>query len=493
MTSYYLLLMFLALSVGGCYGYVRMCYYTNWAQYRGFKPDKIDPFVCTHIVYAFAKLQGTNILDIEWNDPTIQAGVIGLKNTNPSLKVILAIGGWNADNTQYVNLVANDTAMQAFADNAITYLRQRGFDGLDLDWEYPANLDRRGTAADRVQFTRWLQILQNNFIAESAATNQPRLLLTAAVAASMPTANNYYEVAKIGNYLDILNLMTYDFHGSWDGRTLGVQHHSPLYPEGNSSVIGWIAAGFPANKIAMGMGAYGRSYTLNAQPTGNGIGASPSGYSQYNYKVICGKLNAGYQLIQLTNQGVVAALGQKFGQWEWIGFDNPSSFALKANYIRVNGLAGSMVWALDQDDENNTCGGGNYPLLTTLQQQLPAGADSTQSSTVYVPPSTSTSTSTTTTTTTYRPPTTSYYVPPTTNPYTTPRVPQCGMVWPVPSRCPARNERIPWEDNVYYLVCQANLFAVKCRCNGNMFYNPCRGTCDFRSNYFSCSLMYGKK
>jgi len=40
--------------------YVRVCYYTNWAQYRPkpmkFFPEDVDPFLCTHIIYSFAKL-----------------------------------------------------------------------------------------------------------------------------------------------------------------------------------------------------------------------------------------------------------------------------------------------------------------------------------------------------------------------------------------------------------------------------------------------------
>ncbi|ESO84067.1 hypothetical protein LOTGIDRAFT_108497, partial [Lottia gigantea] len=348
-----------------------VCYFTNWAQYSQFDTGLVDPFLCTHILYAFGKLVGTQIQDIEWNDQTIQAEVIALKNTNPNLKVLLAIGGWTADNSQYVNLVASQTNMVTFSSNAISYLRQRGFDGLDLDWEYPGNTDRGSTSADRARFTQWIQILQNSFIAEAQQTGKARLLLTAATAASMPQANSYYEISKLGNYLDFVNIMTYDFHGQWDGPSLGAQHHSALYPEVNSSVIGWINAGFPANKLALGMGAYGRGYKLSAQPNGNGVGAQPNGYDMQKYSKICSKLNTGHSVVQLTNQQAVAAVGQTNGQWEWIGFDNTDTFQSKARFIIANGLAGSMVWSLDQDDATNACGGGKYPLLSVLQNMLP--------------------------------------------------------------------------------------------------------------------------
>lgn len=51
----------------------RVCYFANWAQYgptsnTQFFAKDIDPFVCTHIVFAFAKLNGNKLAPIEWND-----------------------------------------------------------------------------------------------------------------------------------------------------------------------------------------------------------------------------------------------------------------------------------------------------------------------------------------------------------------------------------------------------------------------------------------
>jgi chitinase len=49
-----------------------VCYLTNWSQYRPsggtFFPENVDPNLCTHIVYAFAKVVGDNIEPYEWND-----------------------------------------------------------------------------------------------------------------------------------------------------------------------------------------------------------------------------------------------------------------------------------------------------------------------------------------------------------------------------------------------------------------------------------------
>ena len=57
-----------------CYGYKRVCYYTNWSQYRKgiarFVPENIDVNICTHLIYAFAKLEGNQLAPVEWNDDT---------------------------------------------------------------------------------------------------------------------------------------------------------------------------------------------------------------------------------------------------------------------------------------------------------------------------------------------------------------------------------------------------------------------------------------
>ena len=84
---------------------VNVCYYTNWSQYRPglgkFLPENIDPFLCTHINYAFGFVNedGTGIKPFEWNDildytDGMYKRVTDLKKINPELKVLLSIGGW---------------------------------------------------------------------------------------------------------------------------------------------------------------------------------------------------------------------------------------------------------------------------------------------------------------------------------------------------------------------------------------------------------------
>jgi GH18 family chitinase len=81
-----------------------VCYFTNWSQYRKdlgkFLPENVRPELCTHIIYAFAKINDNHKLEsYEWNDestPTNQGNyekITNLKKRNPYLKVLLAVGG----------------------------------------------------------------------------------------------------------------------------------------------------------------------------------------------------------------------------------------------------------------------------------------------------------------------------------------------------------------------------------------------------------------
>ena len=79
-----------------------------------------------------------------------------------------------------------------------------------------------------------------------------------------------YEIERIMPHLDFLNVMSYDYHGSWDRKT---GHNSPLYASSDESVddrrlnVDWtvrlyLTLGVPADKLIVGIPYYGRSFTL---------------------------------------------------------------------------------------------------------------------------------------------------------------------------------------------------------------------------------------
>ena len=95
--------------------YKRVCYYTNWAQYRTgaakFLPEDVDPSLCSHVIYAFAKMEGNTLAPFEWNDADtdwskgMYSRTMALKEKSPGLKVMLAVGGWNFGTKIMVNML----------------------------------------------------------------------------------------------------------------------------------------------------------------------------------------------------------------------------------------------------------------------------------------------------------------------------------------------------------------------------------------------------
>ncbi|XP_026474819.1 probable chitinase 10 [Ctenocephalides felis] len=364
-----------------------ICYFTNWAWYRQrdgkYTPDNIDASLCTHIVYGFATLDSSTLTMKPFDtwadlDNKFYEKVVSLKAKG--VKVSIAIGGWNdSQGDKYSRLVNNADARRRFITNAVEFLKKYQFDGLDLDWEYPACWQgncKGSNPSDKQGFTAFVKEL-------SAALKPQGFLLSSAVSPSKKIIDAAYDVSEIASYLDWIGIMSYDYHGQWDGKT---GHIAPLLPYPGDqydyfnvdyTVRYWIKKGAPPEKLIMGIPTYGQSFTLS-NPSNNGINAPSNGGGQPGeytktagflaFYEICENVHKNGWKVVRDPEGRIGPYAYKNNQW--VSYDDVDEVKRKSALIRELGLGGGMIWALDLDDFRNNCGCGKNPLLSTLSEEM---------------------------------------------------------------------------------------------------------------------------
>ncbi|KAL7715017.1 Chitotriosidase-1 [Entamoeba marina] len=342
-------------------------YYTNWSQYRSnsidgwackFTPDLIDPTVLDVINYAFVVFDDTyTVKEYEWNDDQMIPQVVSKKQVNPDLKILCAIGGWNFnlyESTKYLFSEMSEfkAGRTTFIKSAISFAKKYNLDGIDIDWEYPGNEDQGGREVDTVSFTSLLKEFREA-IDEDASAGNKKLLLTIAAPAG-PKNIEKIEISEIHKYLDWINVMTYDLHGAWDSVT---GSHTALFADDGLSVDDaitiYLNAGVPASKLFLGMGHYGRGWTLKSSSDHEmgspAIGASSAGtctredgyMAKYELDAFLPESNIVYDEKTMTMYG--------WNDDQFFSFDDSTTFALKAEYLCAKNLGGAMIWAIDLD------------------------------------------------------------------------------------------------------------------------------------------------
>lgn len=371
-------------------------YYASWDVYeRQFYIKDIESAgsaaKLTHINFAFANIQngeatvgdlygdvqqaytGDKSVDGKSDsfDPGVLRGSIGqlkeLKAIHPDLQCLISVGGatWS---TGFPALASTAAGRKKLVDSTINVFIRGNFepgttapgvfDGIDLDWEFPK-------AADKQNFTALLADFRAALDAEGQKNGKKYLLTIAAPAGPDNIAN--IDLGAIHAYLDWINVMTYDFHGTWESTA---NFHAPLFAAPgdptaaqkfyvDNTIDLYLAAGVPAGKLVLGIPFYGRGWTgVEPGPTGDGLfqpalGPAPSKYEPglEDYKILKG-LEAVYQKHTHPEAKVPYLYSPQNKVW-W-SYDDPASIGTKMQYAKTNGLGGAMFWELSGDDASGS-------------------------------------------------------------------------------------------------------------------------------------------
>ncbi|WP_206458206.1 glycosyl hydrolase family 18 protein [Anaerovorax sp. IOR16] len=343
-------------------------YYAAWSSYSGYYPNQIDPSKLTHINYAFANISSD--LKITMGYPDIDENNFKLLNelkmTNPSLKTLISIGGWSWSG-KFSDAALSDASRTVFAESCIDFIIKYGFDGVDLDWEYPVSgglTSNSKRPEDKQNFTLLLQKLREK-LDEQGTMDNKHYLLTIAGGASSSYLNNI-EITKLSQYIDYATIMTYDLHGTWDNYT---DLHAPLFNNNDSSpqykgsvdssVNAWINASFPSDKLILGIPFYGYIYS-SVTNSNNGLYQTYGGANSISYQKIAENyLNQHGFIRYFHSQSLVPWL---FNGSTFISYEDPQSISYKTDYIKTKNLGGAMIWELSQDP--------NEVLLNTLYNEI---------------------------------------------------------------------------------------------------------------------------
>lgn len=378
-------------------GAISATYFVNWAIYaRHFFPWEVPIDSVTHVLYAFANVRpesGEVYLTDTWADEQIHWADKGdswndqgnnlygcfnqfrqLKKKNRHLKLLISIGGWTYS-ANFASGTDSEDKRQKFVDSAIDIVENYGLDGLDVDWEYPIDDRQADQLVDVLRRAR----AGLNKLQRKKNDQNPYLLTIAA-----PCGPNHYKqlhLKEMNRYLSFINLMAYDYAGSWDsisGHQANLKLSDTRANQGNFSTVDavnyYISQSVPPSNLVIGMPLYGRSF-LNTQGIGkpyNGLGQGNWEPGIYDYKTIPME-NAKF----IEDSQVIGAYTYNPSNQELITFDSPNTVRQKVKFIQQRGLGGVMWWESSGDKQNS--GDALIPLAAKLLGKL----DSTENHLSY--------------------------------------------------------------------------------------------------------------
>lgn len=335
-------------------------YYEGWASRRpchDFWPEQVPLGVYSHINFAFATIDPSTyeVLPADKKDIDLYQRLVSLKEYDKDLKVLIALGGWTFNDpgptaTVFSDLAASEEKQKKFFKSLVSFMSTYGFDGVDLDWEYPEADDRNGRPEDYDNFPKFMANLKKT-LNQTPGRNELSITLPASY-----WYLQHFDLKALSKNVTFFNIMSYDMHGTWDqgNKWTGsfLNPHTNLTEIKDSMDLLW-RNDVDSSKVVLGLAFYGRSYTVK--------GCMDPG-CEYASGGIAGKCSheAGVLLNNeimdiMEDKGLESVLNKEAAarivHWDdqWVSYDDRETLGMKAEFARTQCLSGVMVWAISHD------------------------------------------------------------------------------------------------------------------------------------------------
>ncbi len=327
-------------------------YYASWNS-ANLPYDKIEYSNLTDILVAFGTPNSDGTITYDSGIPFPQM----VESAHAAgVRVLISIGG--AGSGPSFSAATTDSVQRAkLISNIIGFLEQNHYDGVDVDWETPTN------STETLQLTDFIREMRGQFNQTDSSW-----LITMAIPAS-DYGGKHFDIVNLISYVDWLNVMCYDFVGTWTSYS---GHNSPLYMlpsdpnqagSDSNAVVYWISRGqgtpLQNNKLVLGIPFY--SVKFNApglyKKVSNNVTSNPY------YADDMDSLSSGWTYHWDSYSSVPYLLNKDVT--EFITFEDTNSVRLKVQFAVRQNLGGVMIWELSQGLYN-----GRQPLLETISSTM---------------------------------------------------------------------------------------------------------------------------
>ncbi|MGL6105740.1 glycosyl hydrolase family 18 protein [Romboutsia sp.] len=429
-------------------------YFPEWAykskEHGYFNATNLQWDDLTHIQYSFAMVdEKTNKINFGDKHAAIEEDFVGLemsykgekitideslpykghfniinqlKKKNPDVDLLISVGGW-AGSRGFYTMMDTDQGIDTFTDSCVEFIRTYGFDGVDIDFEFPSSTSQSGNPADfdlseprrktiNARYNVMMKTLREK-IDKASEEDGKDYLLTAAVSASSWVLGGV-DSNEYAKNLDFLSIMSYDYHGGWNKF---VENQANIYPDPADNetkgmimpVLGmdwsynYYRGVLPPEKILMGVPYYTRGWENVQGGNGSGLhGTSDTpatgkynvwGDPDENGGIIPAGANPLWHVLNLIEQdpnlkihwddvGKVPYVWQN-NEKVFLTFENEQSIDERLKYIEEKNLGGALIWEMGGDfglnpnyvEGSNEINEGKYTYGNTLTERLSNGLE----------------------------------------------------------------------------------------------------------------------